>query len=98
MFDRANRSLISGVSRFDISLTVLVWWTGLKPGVFLGAPLGFMRTELDLFSSVTLISLVKDLQFVTATTFMTCVRSSVTDAFVLEESCEQSNMVRLKRV
>ena len=98
MFNRANRLLISVMSRIDMSLALLAWQTGINHGVFLDTPLGFTRIELSFFASVALISLAKDLPPVTTPTFMTCVRSSATENFVFEESCKRSDIVRFKKL
>ena len=95
--DREDRSLMSGVSKVAISSVVLAWRTGLRSEVFLGAPLGFTRTELS-FGSVALTRSVNDLSAVTAALFMTAVRSPATDAFVFDESWERSDIVSSKKI
>ena len=95
LFDRANCLLISGVSKISISSAVLAWWTGLRSGVFLGAPLGFTGTDPGFLASVALPNSVNDSPL-SAETFTNAVRSSATDDIVFNESCERSDMVRLK--
>ena len=95
--DRANRLLMSGVRRIEISSVLLAWQMGLIPGVFLGDPLGFAGMEICFCASVALISSANDLHPVTAATFMTAVRSSATDAFVFDKSWERSDIVSSKK-
>ena len=95
-FDRANCLLMSGVNKIAISSAVLTWRTELKPGVFLGTPLGFAGTVLT-FESVALTRSANDLPAVTKALVLTDVRSSATDAFVFEESWERSDIVSSKK-
>ena len=95
LFDRANCSLVSNVSKIAISSAVLAWRTGFRSGVFLGAHLGFTGTYPGFLVSVALTNSVNDCPL-NAAMFMTAVRSSATDAIVFNESSERSDMVRFK--
>ena len=95
LFNSANRSPISGVSRISISSAVLDWQMKLRPGVFFGASLDFAGTDAGSLESVEFTNLANDLS-PTAATFITAERISASNSIVFYESCKWSDMVRYK--
>ena len=94
-FDSVNRLMISGVSSIAFSSDVLAWQTERIPGVFFGTPLDLAGTDAGFLESIAFINSANDLP-PTAATFVTAVRFLAKDAVIFCESCECSDIVRLK--